>query len=101
MIGNIRFASRKEAKRYGDLRLMEIAGAISDLQVQPKYILQEDFIKNGKKYRKIEYIADFFYVTKPNLEMIVEDCKGYRNEIYKIKKKLFEYKYKEFSIREI
>lgn len=55
------FDSVAEGRRYRELSLLERAGEITDLQLQPKFLLQESFKKNGKTYRKIEYIADFMY----------------------------------------
>lgn len=55
------FDSIAESKRYKELKLLEIAGEIQGLELQPRFLLQEGFKKNGKTYRKIEYIADFMY----------------------------------------
>lgn len=55
------FDSIAESRRYKELALLERAGEIKDLQLQPRFLLQESFKKNGKTYRKIEYIADFMY----------------------------------------
>ena len=55
------FDSIQESKRYKELKLLLRAGEISNLQLQPRFILQEGFKKNGKTYRKVEYIADFMY----------------------------------------
>lgn len=55
------FDSIAESKRYKELALLQRVGEIQDLQLQPKFLLQESFKKNGKTYRKIEYIADFMY----------------------------------------
>lgn len=55
------FDSIAESRRYKELALLEKAGEIKDLQLQPRFLLQESFKKNGKTYRKIEYIADFMY----------------------------------------
>lgn len=55
------FDSIAESKRYKELALLQREGEIQDLQLQPKFLLQESFKKNGKTYRKIEYIADFMY----------------------------------------
>ena len=51
------FDSIKESKRYKELKLLERAGEISNLELQPKFLLQDSFKKNGKAYRKIEYIS--------------------------------------------
>lgn len=85
------FDSIAESKRYKELILLQRAGKISELQLQPKFLLQESFRKNGKTYRKIEYIADFQY--EENGKIIVEDVKGKETEVFKLKRKLFEKKY--------
>lgn len=93
----ITFDSRREAKRYGELKLMERAGAISNLRRQVKYELVPAFDVDGKHYRAISYVADFVY-TEGGKE-VVEDCKGYRTDVYRIKAKLFAHRYG-VSIRE-
>lgn len=55
------FDSIAESRRYKELALLERVGEIKKLQLQPRFLLQESFKKNGKTYRKIEYIADFMY----------------------------------------
>ena len=94
----ILFDSKKEAQRYAELKLLEKAGKIKDLIIQPKFVLQEGFVLNGKSYRKVEYIADFAYLRGG--ESVVEDVKGMKTEIYKLKKKLLAYKY-EIEVVEI
>ena len=97
-IDNITFDSKKESLRYQQLKLLERAGVISNLELQKKYILQDKFELNGKKYREISYVADFVYIQDG--KTIVEDTKGFRTEVYKLKKKMFMYKYK-MEIKEI
>ena len=73
-----KFDSKKEAKRYAELQLMERTGQITDLRKQVKYVLIPSQTKSdGKKEREIAYIADFVY--KQDGKEIVEDVKGYRN----------------------
>lgn len=91
------FDSILEAKRYEQLALLQRAGEISNLKLQVPFLLQDSFRKNGKTYRKIEYIADFVY--EENGQVIVEDTKGIKTEVFKIKEKLFEYKYPDLSLR--
>lgn len=67
------FDSTLEYSRYCQLKLLQRAGEISNLQLQVPFLLQESFRKNGKTYRKIEYIADFVYEEKD--KKIVEDTK--------------------------
>ena len=91
------FDSIAESKRYKELALLEKAGQIKELKLQPKFLLQEGFKKNGKTYRKIEYIADFMYIE--NGKIIIEDVKGMETEVFKLKRKLFEYKYPKFELK--
>lgn len=91
------FDSIAESKRYKELVLLERAGEISNLELQPHFLLQESFRKNGKTYRKIEYIADFKYIEKG--KTIVEDVKGLQTDVFKLKHKLFEKKYPELELR--
>ena len=76
------FDSVKEYHRWGVLRLMERAGKISDLKRQVSY----ELIPKQTCERACSYIADFTYYQDGKL--VVEDCKGYRTEGYKIKRKL-------------
>lgn len=101
VVDGIMFDSKKEAARYEELRLLERAGVISQLTLQPRFELQEGFRKNSKSYRKIEYVADFMYRDNKAEETVIEDVKGVKTEVYKLKKKLFEAKYKNLTIKEI
>ena len=79
------FASKREAKRYSELKLAERNGDISNLELQPKFPL----IVNGKKVAT--YIADFRYTERG--EVVIEDSKGFRTAIYRLKKKMVEAQY--------
>lgn len=91
-IDGITFDSAAEARRYSELKLLAAAGEISDLTLQPKFLLIEGFTYNGKKERPVYYIADFKYRDLDTSEWVVEDVKGARTEAYKLKRKLFLYK---------
>lgn len=86
-----KFDSKKEALRYTQLRTLLRNKEISNLVTQPEFTLQDDFVlvkKNiRKKIRKIKYIADFMYVKDG--EIIVEDVKGVKTDVYMLKKKMF------------
>ena len=86
-VGGITFDSGLEAKRYKQLKLLEDAGAIKNLILQPKFRLMDSFKYNGKTIRAIDYIADFMY--EEDGKIIVEDVKGMRTKDYIIKSKLF------------
>jgi hypothetical protein len=81
VVDGITFDSKKEAKRYGELKLMQAAGLISCLELQVSYRL---FIK-GELI--CTYRADFRYKDKDG-NVIVEDVKGVRTRDYIIKRKL-------------
>jgi hypothetical protein len=76
------YDSKREARRAEELRLLESAGEISDLQDKPKFLL---IPKQGAE-RAVHYIADFAYRRAG--ELVVEDCKGFRTDVYVIKRKL-------------
>jgi len=81
-VDGIKFDSKKEAARYRDLKLLEKAGEITDLELQPKY----DLIVNDTKCGF--YKADFRYIE--NGKEVVEDVKGMKTPVYNIKKKLIK-----------
>jgi hypothetical protein len=82
VVDGIRFDSRAEAKRYGTLKMLEGAGKIADLRLQPDF----PFTENGKIIFK--YVADFSYLQGG--KVIVEDVKGVRTAVYRLKKRLIE-----------
>ena len=90
-LGGFTFDSKKEAERWVKLSLLQRAGEIHNLEKQVKYELQPKFTINGKVVRAITYTADFVYTVEG--KTVVEDVKGMRTDVYKLKKKLFEYRY--------
>jgi len=86
------FDSEKEKAWYIKFRLMEKAGEIHDLKTQYEFVLIETFVVGEKRYRKMSYIADFIYKDKED-KLHVVDAKGFRTEVYKLKKKLMAWKY--------
>lgn len=97
----IYFDSILEKNRYIQLKLLEKAKEIKDLRRQVKYVIQPSYKKNNKTIRSINYIADFVYYDLKKNRTIVEDTKGFKNDVYKLKKKIFEYKYPDLEITEI
>lgn len=100
-VDGIEFDSKKEAKRYCELKMLEKAGKIKDLRLQYQFVLQPPFRKNGKTIRAITYVADFVYLDLERCKNIVEDVKGYKTDVYQLKKKLFEYKFPDLTIVEV
>ena len=101
IIDGIEFDSKLEGNRYCQLKILERAKLIKDLRRQVQYVIQPSYRKNNKIIRPIYYIADFVYYDIKKGKTIIEDTKGYRDEIYKLKKKMFEYKYPDLEISEI
>jgi hypothetical protein len=93
VLDGITFASKKEAKRYTELKLLERAGEISRLELQPRY----DIIINGVKV--CTYVADFSYFDKSS--RVVEDVKGMKTPVYRLKKKLVEALFPGVVIKEV
>lgn len=79
-VDGVRFASKREAGRYQELKLLERAGHISALRLQPTFPLDVNGIPVCR------YRADFEYVE--NGRRVVEDSKGYATPEYKIKRAL-------------
>lgn len=107
--------SRKEARRWTELKLMMRAGEIEDLRRQVKYELipaqyevTERYSRTGKRLKDdrklvekaVYYIADFVYIDKRTGKEVVEDTKGVRTKDYILKRKLMLF-HKGIRVREI
>ena len=77
-----KFDSVKEFHRWGCLRLLERAGRITDLRRQVSF----ELIPKQDGERACSYVADFTYYEDGKL--VVEDCKGFKTDVYRIKKKM-------------
>lgn len=99
VIDGIKFDSKLEAKHYLRLSSLQDAGKISNLTMQPKFLLQKSFKSSQGTHRAIHYVADFQYLE--NGETVVVDVKGMQTDVYKIKKKLFIYKYPQYVFKEV
>ena len=95
------FDSKKEARRYGELRLLARAGKIKDLELQPKFELIPTIRTETETLRKVSYIADFKYIDLESGKVIVEDVKGFKTDVYLLKKRLFLQKYTDCEFREV
>ena len=94
------FDSMKEAKVYLCIKDLKRQNIIKDYSLHPKFILQEKFKKNNKTIRAITYTADFEIILNDNSIMIIDvkPSPAMVTEVFKIKKKIFEYKYRDKSI---
>ena len=81
IIDGVRFDSKGEAARFQQLKLIELSGQISRLELKPKY----EFMHNGQKFQT--YTPDFQYFDETTKKTIVEDYKGHmKSEDRRIKK---------------
>ncbi len=80
------YASKKEAKRAAELKLLEKVGQVKMLREQVKFVL----IPKQEGERECAYIADFVYAEQASGAWfsVVEDVKGRRTAVYRIKRKL-------------
>ena len=106
------FDSKHEATRYLELKMLEKAGKIYDLQRQVKFVLvpaqyepdtvgpRGGKIKGKLIEKELSYYADFVYFDEETKETVVEDAKGVRTPEYVIKRKLLLW-LKGYRIREV
>lgn len=87
VVNGIRFASKREGARYFELCLMEKAGKISDLVLQPVF----------KFDCGIKYKADFAYTENGN--RVYEDVKGFMPPAFKLKMKMFKHHFPSVDLR--
>lgn len=98
-VDGITFASRKEAGRYSELKILQEAGIITDLRMQVPYLLIDNQRRGGKLIeRKCVYVADFVY--QMDGDTVVEDVKGVKTDAYRIKRKLMLERY-DIQIKEV
>lgn len=96
---NIKFDSKSEMEYYLYLLKLELSGQVSDIELQPKYVLIPSYVNSkGKKIREIKYIADFKYKLVEANKWVIIDVKGMPTETAKLKRKLFNYFYPELEL---
>ena len=83
VVDGIRFASKREAYRYCELKRLEKAGEIVDLKLQPRYPLTV----NG--LHVCTYVGDFEYIDIGFARTVTEDAKGVKTRDFINKAKLF------------
>ncbi len=87
------FRSTLEADAYQLLKVWQRAGHISDLELQPRFLLQPKFERDKVFIGAMHYTADFRFVRDGRT--IILECKGYRTEAFNLRRKLFLRKYPE------
>lgn len=86
-VDGIKFDSKKEANRYGELKLLEKAGEIRNLKLQPRFNLvvgsRPVLYESG---RQAYYKADFMYWDERKSIVTIEDVKGMDTPASKLKR---------------
>jgi hypothetical protein len=91
VVDGITFASKAEAKRYAELKLLERAGEITVLRTQPLFNLRA--AGGGPDAEIGKYVADFGYFIPASGKHVYEDVKGFKTPLYRWKKKHVEAQY--------
>lgn len=89
-VGGLKFDSKKEYKRYTELKLLELAGVIQDLRLQVPFELVPAQPGGLRSERPLTYVADFVYFDKEKSREIIEDTKGVKTDLYIVKRKLMK-----------
>jgi phage regulator Rha-like protein len=94
IVDSIKFDSLAESEYYSLLKHLKATGKILDFQLQPKFVLQEGFVKDGVKIQPITYKADFAILHTDDSEEII-DVKGQPKltKEFELKRKMFWFKY--------
>lgn len=100
IVDNIRFHSAKEARRYAELCLLETAGEIRQLRLQPEFELSAGGNILGAYRADFEYLARVRNAPIDLWAKVVEDVKGFKTPLYRWKKKHVEAQYG-IQIREV
>ncbi len=95
----IRFDSKAELRRYEQLRMLQLSGAITDLTVHPRYELLPARTIDGKRERAVRYEGDFSYTEGGRI--VCEDVKGYETAVFRLKRRLFLDRYPDIELRVI
>lgn len=105
VIDGIKFDSKKEGKKYLQLKIMKRGGQIKNFELQVKFELQPKFEKDGYKYRAIVYRADFVVTDWDDKKRIIEikpfskkKNKFLYTKEFAIKQKMFDFKYPELPM---
>lgn len=97
-VDGITFDSTMEANYYEYLKAEQAAGRVLSFKLQPEYQLLDSYVKYGRKIRGIKYIADFLVVYADETEIVI-DVKGRETDDFKLKRKMFDAKYPDLTLK--
>ena len=103
VVNGITFDSKLEAERYEQLLLLERAGEISGLVLQPEFQILQGFVnaETGEKIKSRFYVGDFRYINNATNKMIVEDTKGMETPEFRLKWSLVQSQYPQYTFRKV
>lgn len=102
-IDGITFDSKIESERYKQLMLLERAGEIQALRLQPEFQILQGWVdcETGEKTRSRFYVGDFMYIDKNAERIIVEDVKGMETAEFRLKWDLVRSQYPQYEFRKV
>ena len=102
-VDGITFASKLEAERYQQLKLLQQAGEIQALWLQVEFQLTKGRVdpETGEKIKSRMYVADFMYIDKECHRIIVEDTKGMETPEFRLKWDIVKSMYPEYEFRKV
>lgn len=90
------FDSRLESEMYLVVRSEQEKDNIKDLELQKEFVLQDAFTDAaGFRHQKVSYFADFYFYDNRQKRYRVVDCKGMKTDLFRLKKKMFNHKFKD------
>ena len=103
IVDGITFDSKLEADRYIQLKLMNKAGEITDLQLQPELQIFQGYVNHytGEKHKSRFYVGDFKYLDLHTQQWIIEDTKGMETPEFRLKWEYVQSEYPEYVFRKI
>lgn len=103
VINGIRFSSKLEADRYQQLLLLEQAGEIAHLALQPELQIYEGWInpETGEKHRSRFYVGDFKYLDISKHLWVIEDTKGIETPEFRLKWDMVRSLYPQYEFRKV
>lgn len=100
IINGIEYDSLMEGRYYLYLLRLKSEGVVKKIERQIAFELQPKFKKAGKIFRPITYISDFVvHYAEGNVDVI--DVKGKETPEFKLKRKLFEFQYSDYTLKTI
>lgn len=97
MVDDYIFDSMMEARFYVMLKYEQQKGDVIKIELQPQFTLLDKFKKLGKAVRAITYRADF-WVTRSDGKQYLYDVKGFKTDVFRLKKKLFDHRYPDIEL---